>query len=110
MYSIASAAASGSTTSSSDPSRKTVACSTASSSGWTFNSAGISGIRAAPSGTSSSSWCSCMSASGHRGDDGQFVAVLDRRGQVVEVAHVFLVEVQVHEAAHLPVLEDARRQ
>src|SRR6516162_1276167 len=107
MYSIASAAASGSATSSSDPSRKTVAWRTASSSGWTFSSAGISGITAAPSGTSSS--CSAMLASGHGGDDGQLVAVLDGRGQVVEVTDVFLVEVQVHEPAHLTVLEDARR-
>src|SRR6516225_2922373 len=107
MYSIASAAASGSTTSSSEPSRSTGACSTASRSGWMFSSAGISGRMAAPSGTSSSKR-SAMSASGHGGDDGQLVAVLDGGGQVVEVTDVLVVEVDVDEAAHLPALEDAR--
>ena len=48
-----------------------------------------------------------MSASCDGGDDGQHVAVLDRRLQVVEIADVFVVEVDVDEAAHLAVVEDS---
>src|SRR6202011_1380370 len=44
---------------------------------------------------------------GHRGDDAQLVTVLDRRGQVVEVADVLVVEIDVDEAAHLAVVEQA---
>src|SRR5262249_18307953 len=104
MYSIASAEASGSTTSSSDPSRKTSACSTASSSGLTPSSAGMSGKTAAPAGTSAAgslSSGSAISASGHGGDDRQLVAVVDRRGEVLQVADVLVVEVDVDEAPHL---------
>src|SRR4051812_35326236 len=94
---------------SSDPARKTTACSTANSSGWTFSSAGISGKTAAPSGTSLSpcSWScsSCSSAtgsaSGHGWDDAQLVAVLDGRAEVVQVADVLVVEVDVQEALQL---------
>src|SRR5438552_967646 len=89
---------------SSEPARKTTACKTATSSGWTFNSGGISGSTAAPSGTSSSA----ISASGDGGDDAQLVAVLDCRGEVVEVADVFVIEVDVDEAADLAVVKDAR--
>src|SRR5262245_47897525 len=102
MYSSASQAASGSTTSSSDPSRKTTACNTARSSGCTPSSAGICGITAAPCGTYSPG-PSAMLASGHRGNDAQLVAVLHRRVQVVEVADVLVIEVDVDEAAHLAV-------
>src|SRR5262249_5676877 len=44
---------------------------------------------------------------GHRGDDGQLVAVLDRRGEVVEVTDVLVVEVDVDEAAPLAVVKKA---
>src|SRR4051794_10569244 len=107
MYSSASSAAAASTTSSSEPERKTRACSTASRSGWTFSSGGMRGKTAAPSGTSAGRSGSVMSASGHSGNDGQFVAVLDRGVEIVEVAHVLVVEVEVDEAAHLAVVEDA---
>src|SRR5262245_39689183 len=108
-YSIASSAAAGSTTSSSEPSRKTVACNTARSRGTIPNSSGIRGKTAAPSGTSSppASFCrsSLMSAPGNGGNDRQLVAVLDRRREVVEVADVLVVEIDVDETAHLAVLE-----
>src|SRR5205085_7753051 len=93
-------------TSSVEPSMKTMACSTARNSGWTPSSAGMSGKTAAPSGTSRSA-SSAISASGHRGDDAQLVAVLDGGGEVVEVANVLVVQVDVDEAAHLAVLKNA---
>src|SRR5204863_8696071 len=43
-------------------------------------------------------------------DDRQLVAVLDRRGEVVEVADVLVVEVDVDEPAQLPVVEEPGRQ
>src|SRR5260370_41133181 len=89
---------------SSDPSRNTVACSTARSRGSTPRSPGISGNTAAPSGTSRSA-SSDMSPSGHRRDDRQLVAVLDRRGQVVEVTHVLAIEIQVDVLPHLASVE-----
>src|SRR5438105_1293457 len=64
----------------------------------------MSGNTAAPSGTSDSPVP--MSASGDRGNDAQLVAVLDGRGQVVKVANIFVIEVDVDESAHLPILED----
>src|SRR6266852_755858 len=82
---------------------KTAAWSTAKSSGWTPSSGGISGRTAAPSGTSASS---AMLASGHGGNDAQLVAVLDLRREVVEVADVLVIEVDVDEASHLAVVED----
>src|SRR5436190_21508329 len=89
--------------SSSEPARNTTAWSTAKSSGWTFNAGGISGRTAAPSGTSSSA----ISPSSDGGNDAQFVAVFDRRGEVVEIADVFVVERDIDEAADLAVVEDA---
>src|SRR5262245_42767687 len=50
--------------------------------------------------------CSCV-ASGHRRDDGQLVAVLDRRVEVLQVADVLVVEVDVDEPPHLGAVEDA---
>src|SRR5665213_453480 len=102
MYSNASEEASGFTTSSSEPERKTTAWITANSNGSTPNSGGMSGKTATPSGVSSGS-----SATGHRGDDRQFIAVLDRRGEIIEIANVLIVEVDVDELAHLAVLENA---
>src|SRR5205823_780910 len=68
---------------------------------------GISGKTAAPSGTSPSA-ASFISASGHGGDDGEFVALLDRRVQVIEVSNVLVIEIDVDEAAQLPrLLEQA---
>src|SRR5947209_7111593 len=106
MYSIASTAASGSTTASSEPSRKTMACSTANNSGLTPSSSGIFGMTAAPSGTWGAG-ASLMLASGDGGDDGQLVAVLHGRLQVVQIADVLVVEVDVDEPAQLAVVEDA---
>src|SRR4051794_11772101 len=83
-----------------------MACRQASRSGWMPNSAGMIGKTAAPSGTSCGRDSSpAISTSGDGGDDAQFVAVLERRLQVVEVADVLVVEVDVDEAAHLAVLE-----
>src|SRR5262245_17343595 len=108
MYSKASSAASGSTSLSSEADRKTVACSTASSSGWTPNSAGISGKTPAPSGTSRLLDLA-MSAPGHGGNDAHLVAVFDRGGEVVEVADIFIIHIDVDEPPHLAVLEDTCR-
>ena len=69
---------------------------------------GSAGKTAAPSGTLGLRVRRLMSASGHGGDDGQLVAVLDRRGQVVEIANVLVVEIEVDEAAHLAVVEQTR--
>src|SRR2546421_11477074 len=101
---MASSAAAGSTTSSSEPARKTVACTTASKSGLMPISGGMSGKTAAPSGTWSSS-STAMSASRHCGDNADLVAVLDGRLQIVQIADILVVEVDVDEAAHLAVLE-----
>src|SRR5689334_22644864 len=106
MYCSASSAAGPLTTSSSEPARKTVACNTASSSGLTANSDGINGNTAAPSGTSESP-ASLMSPSSHSRDNRQLVAVLDRCGEIIEIANVLIVEVDIDEAAHLAVVEDA---
>src|SRR5262249_43461602 len=105
-YCSASSPAAGSTTSSLEPTRKTTACSVASSSGWMPSSAGISGKTAAPSGTSGS-LSSAMSAPCDGGNDADLVAVLDGGGEVVEVADVLVVEVDVDEAAQLAVVEQA---
>src|SRR5688500_13020316 len=102
MKSRASSAAAAWTTSSAEPLRKTTAWRTARSSGLMPSSGGIRGKTAAPSGTSSAA---LMSASGHGGDDGQLVAVLDGRAQAVQVADVLVVEVDVDEAAQLPLVE-----
>src|SRR4051794_10742596 len=105
MYSSASLAAGALTTSGPEPSRKTTACSTASSSGRTPNSAGISGKTAAPSGTASSAGSAMPSAPRHGRDDADLVAVLHGRAQLVEVAHVLVVDEQVEEALDLAVVE-----
>src|SRR5260370_40386638 len=84
---------------------KTTAWRTASRSGLTPSSGGIRGKTAAPSGTGLSA-SSAISASGHRGNDAQFIAVLDCRGQVIEVTDVLIVQVDVDEAANLATLED----
>src|SRR2546423_14210961 len=99
----ASSPASGWTIAASDPVTNTKACSVANSSGWTPSSSGMSGKTAAPSGTSPDDSPSEMSSSssaigsppGDGRDDAQLVAVLNRGGEVVEVAHVLVVEVQV---------------
>src|SRR5260370_40645391 len=68
----------------------------------------MGGKTAVPSGT----WRSgspAMSTPGDRGNDADLVAVLHGRGQVVEVADVLVVEVDVDEAAHLAVVEQALR-
>src|SRR6266568_3379708 len=90
------------TTSAPEPSRKTTAWRTASSSGWTPSSAGMTGNTAAPSGTSS--------ATGHRGDDAQLVAVLHRRAEAVEIAYVLVIEVHVQERLHLAAVEELCRK
>src|SRR3954470_16484871 len=108
MYSITSIAASGSTTSSSDPSRKTMACRTARNIGLTPSSGGMSGRTDAPLGTHSpGSSFSAMSAPSHSGNDGQLVAILDCRVQVVEEANVLVVEVDVDETLELALVEHA---
>src|SRR5262249_28460838 len=104
-----SSAASGSTTASSEPERNTTACKSARSSGSTPSSSGINGKSAAPSGTSRSSSAAAISASGHRRDDRQLVAVFHRRVHVAQVTAVLVVEMEVDEAAPLPVLEDPAR-
>src|SRR6516165_4732987 len=109
MYCNTSSAAAGWTTSSSEPARKIVACRTAKRRGLTASSGGMSGKTAAPSGTSDSP-AALMSASGHGGDDRQLVAVLDRRGEIIEIANVLIVEEDVDEAADLAVVEDALGQ
>src|SRR5437879_2771946 len=48
-----------------------------------------------------------MSTSGHRWHDGQVVAVLDGRGQAVQVTDVLVVQVDVEEPLNLPVVEDS---
>src|SRR5229473_2250496 len=101
---MASSAAAGLTIFSSEPARNTVAWSTASSSGFTPSSGGMRGKTAAPSGTSASP---AMSASGDCGDDAYFVPVLHGRLQVIQIAHVLVVEIHVDEAAHLAVFKDA---
>src|SRR5947209_2649682 len=108
MYSSASVAASECTTSSSEPSRKTMACRTASRSGCTPSSAGISGKTAAPSAPCGSS--SLMLAARDSGNDGQLIAVLHRRVQVLEEANVLVVEVNVDEALELALVEQALGQ
>src|SRR5438552_18129264 len=69
------------------------------------SSAGIRGKTAAPSGTSRPV-SSAISASGHRGDDAHLVAVLDRRGEVAEIADVLIIEIHIDEAAHLAALKE----
>src|SRR5262245_27252994 len=103
MYCNASSAAAPLTTSSSEPARNIVACSTASSRGFTANSGGINGNTAAPSGTSDSP-ASLMSSSGHGRDNRQLVAVLDRRGEIIEIANILIVEINVDEAANLSIV------
>src|SRR6266851_4751446 len=89
----------------SEPSRNTVACSTAKSSGSTPSSSGITGNTAAPSGTSRSA-SSAMSSSGDSRNDRQLVAVLDRRGEVVEIADVFVIQIEVDVLAHPALVEE----
>src|SRR5262249_29261877 len=108
MHWTASSAASGSTMSSSEPARKTVAWSTARSRGLMPRSGGMEGKTAAPSGTSLSA-SPAMSASCHGGDDRHFIACLDGRAEVVEVANVFIIHIDVDKAADLPVLEEPLR-
>src|SRR5439155_4402135 len=48
-----------------------------------------------------------MSASRHCGNDADLVAVLDRRSQVVQIANVLVIEVDVHKTADLAVFENA---
>src|SRR5579864_5111758 len=130
MYSICSSAASGFTMSASEPWRNTIACSTASSSGCTPSSGGITGKTAAPSGTSGESsgerillFAACglalasakpqaatRSTPRNRGDNAQFIAVLRFRGQVVEVADVLVVQIDIQERLNLPAVENLRRQ
>src|SRR5437879_3068748 len=69
------------------------------------NSGGMTGKTAAPSGTCFCSWL--MSAPGHCGNDAHLIAVLDAGLHAVQVANVLIVEVNVHETAHLAVLENA---
>src|SRR5438445_9801584 len=88
---------------SSEPARNTEACTTASRSGFTPSSGGMSGKTAAPSGTSASAG---ISASGHGGDDAHLVAILDGRLKIIQVANVLVIEVDVHKAAHLAVLKN----
>src|SRR5262249_43026187 len=117
--------------SSAEPSRKTRACRAVRSRGCTPSSGGISGKTAAPGGTSpaggegsvmtvlmggsrrSPGIRRTLNASGSAprdgGDDAHIVAVLDRRRQIVEVADVLIVEIDVDEAAHLSILEESRR-
>src|SRR5262249_130276 len=102
--SSASPAASGLTMPSEEPSRNTTACNTARSNGLIPNSGGMSGKTAAPSGTSRGT-SSAISAPGHRGNDAQLIAILDDRCQVIQVADVLVVQVDVDEAPHLAVLE-----
>src|SRR5438270_12576011 len=73
---------------------------TPSSSGLTPSASGIRGKTAAPSGTSLSA-ASLMSASSHGGDNGQLVAILDRRIQIIEVSNVLIIEIDIDEAAQL---------
>src|SRR5712692_978093 len=70
---------------------------------------GINGTKAAPSGTSSPSGGLAISAPGHGGNDAQLVAVVDRRGQVIKIADVLVVQIDVDEAANLPILENPLR-
>src|SRR5262245_12958456 len=98
---------------SAEPAKKTVACITAKSSGWTPSSAGISGNTAAPSGTSPPGSCSSpatASASGHRGDDADLVAVLDRRRQAAQIADVLVVDEDVEELLELVAVVEAGGQ
>src|SRR5262249_36036509 len=100
MYCSASSPASGSTTFSSEPIRKTTACRAARSSGSAPTSSGMSGKTAAPSAPSPPSGRGCssaMSASGDRGDDAHLVAVLQGGGEAVQVADVLVVDVDVDE-------------
>src|SRR5438876_5408347 len=91
---------------SSEPARNTEAWTTASNSGFTPSSGGMSGKTAAPSGTSASA---AMSASGYRGNNTHLVAIFDRGLQVIQVAHVLVIEIDIHETAHLAVLKEALR-
>src|SRR5262249_34233651 len=97
-------AASGWTMSSSEPARKTVAWITASNSGWMATSGGMSGKTAAPSGTCDAP-SSAMSPSGHRRDDTERVAVLHGGIQIIQVAYILIIEIEVDELANLAVLE-----
>src|SRR5947209_19827567 len=105
MVSTASSAASGLTTSASEPDRNTVACSAARKTGWIPRSSGMLGKPAAPFGTSRSS-ASLTSSPSDSGNDADLVAILYQRGQVIQVADVLVVEVDVDEAADLPVFEN----
>src|SRR5438270_6848189 len=105
MYCSASSAAASLTTAASEPSKNTTACRVASRSGWMPNSSGMSGKTAAPSGTAVVGSPSDMSASCDGRDDAHLIAVLDRGLEAVEVADVLVVEVDVHEAPHLAILE-----
>src|SRR5258708_17115705 len=89
---------------SSEPSRNTVACSTAKSSGSTPSSSGMTGKTAAPSGTSRSA-SSAMSTSGHGRDDRQLITVFHRRGEVFEIADVFVIQIHVDVLARPPAVD-----
>src|SRR5437762_3090211 len=99
----ASSAAAGSTIWLSEPSRNTTAWSTASKSGFTPSSEGISGNTAAPSGTELSA-SSAISTSGHGRDDTDYIAIFDGGRQVVEVTDILIIEINIDEAADLAVL------
>src|SRR3982074_1678902 len=116
MYCIASSAASGSITSSVEPSMKTMECKRASSNGWMCSSGGMSGKTADPSAPSLSPACSsrrwssgvCMSAPSDRGNDADFIAVLHRCRHGIQIANVLVVEVNVDEAPQLAIVEQLR--
>src|SRR6516164_4651852 len=65
----------------------------------------MTGNTAAPSGTSSSDLAAIL-ASGHGGDDRQFIAVLDGGGEIVEIPNIFVVKVKVNVLADLPPVEE----
>src|SRR5438105_2693504 len=75
----------------------------------------MSGNTAAPSGTSaspvssSSSRCCAMSTSGDGGDDAQLVTLLHWRAEIVKIADVLVIEIDVDEAPKLAILEDPLR-
>src|SRR5260370_17828267 len=73
--------------------------------GWIPSSAGICGNTAAPAGTSGAD-SSAISSSGHRGYDAQLIAIFDGRRQIVQIANILIIEVNVHEATHLTLFDD----
>src|SRR5258708_26874909 len=92
---------------SSEPSKNTMACNAAKKRGSTPSSAGISGKTAAPSGTFRSVSSDSL-ATGHRGNDRQFIAVFNGGGEIVEVTNVFVIQVQVDILPHASAIDDLR--